>query len=90
MICGETLPPPLPRTSTISPSLPVCGIVELDELVQPLRPHVGDVDVGDLAAGGLRDPLDVAPHPVQVVQRVFVAGGNDHGLAAALRSAAGN
>ena len=41
MICGETLPPPLPRTSTIRPSLCVCGIVALDELVQPVGPMSG-------------------------------------------------
>ena len=56
MSIGETLPPPLPRTSMMSAFFAQLRVEVLGELVQAGRLHVGDVQVADLAVGGVARP----------------------------------
>ena len=49
MTSGETKPPPLPRTSTMSAFFRICGKYSLVNSFKPGLAHVGNVDVTDLA-----------------------------------------
>ena len=46
-----------------------------DELADPVRAHVGDVDVAELAAGKLVHLRHVAGHPIQIDQVLLVGDG---------------
>jgi hypothetical protein len=80
MIIGETLPPPLPRTSTMRACL---WVEAADELVQALGAHVGDVEVTDFAVGLFGNVGDVGVDKLLVVERGFVADGDDGDVAGA-------
>ena len=53
------------------------GVEILDELVEALGAHVGDMEVADLAVGGLADVLDVVLDPVVVVELLLAGDGDD-------------
>ena len=83
MTSGETKPPPLPRTSTISAFLADLREVLLGEFVQAGLTHVGNVDVADFAVGLLGHFVDVLLHPGEVIQGRLVRRRDDRDVARA-------
>ena len=52
--------------------------------------HVGDVDVAHAAAGGFVNTVDVAAHPLEMAQRIFIVKGFDNDLAGRFGGAGGS
>ena len=57
--------------------------VKLRELVQTGPAHVGNVQIADFAAGFLVHVIDVLLHPIEIVKRSFVVGGDNGRVAGA-------
>ena len=87
---GETKPPPLPRTSTISAFLADLREVELGEFIQSRLSHVGNMDIADLAVRLLVNVIDVVLHPIEVIERRFIGDRDDSHISRARRPSVWN